>query len=175
MTALHKAEEKSANLMAGTWTKAAKVRRAFKAGRQRQNDLLLTPRRAMFEGYILLHEIQDAMREAGLSENDVQASLVLMTTEPSEGSDLICVLPIPETKRLPQLYGKLRKLETEERWVPLGIAIQQLDREAYDPRDPKSGAVVWVQPWLANPRAARALITARNAIAEHKEGKSAFS
>ena len=174
MTALRKSEEKSTNLMASTWTKAAKVRRAFKAGKKRQKDLVLTPERAMLEGYMLLRDIQKAMSEAGLSEKDVQAALVLMTTD-SSGTDLIYAAKIPEMKYLPELYGKLRKLEKEGHWVPLGVALKQFDREAYDARDPKSGAVVWDQPWLMNPRAARALIAARNAIAEDREGKGTFS
>jgi hypothetical protein len=171
MTGLHKSEVKSANLMAGTWTKAAKVRRAFKAGRQRQKDLLLTPERAMFEGYILLREIQTAMRDAGLPEADVQTVLVLMTTDTS-GADLIYAAPIPETKQLPVLYRKLKKLEKEGQWIPLGIVVQQLDREE---KDPKSKGAVWVEPWLTGPRAVRALIAARGAVSDNREGKSTFS
>lgn len=162
--------------MAATWTKAGTVRRAFKAGRQRQKDLILTPTKAMFEGYILLTDIQAAMTNAGLSAKDVQVALVLMTQD-SSGTDLIYVLPIPETKRLPELHGKLKRLEKEGGWVPLGVAIKQLDHEARDPEDPKSGAVAWVQPWLTNPRAARALIEARSAMAAEdiKEGRHAFN
>jgi hypothetical protein len=173
MTPTQTEKSGSRNLMASTWTKAGMVRRAFKAGKPRQKDLLLTPKRAMFEGYILLSEIQDAMSKAGLSANDVQAALVFMTQD-SPGADLIYVAPIPETKQLPELYSKVKKLEKDGGWVPLGIAVKQVDREAYEPKDPRSGAVVWVQPWLTNPRAARALLKARSAFAEGEEGKSAF-
>lgn len=174
MTGLHKAEEKSANLMAETWTKAAKVRRAFKAGKKRQKDLLLTPERAMFGGYIRLIEIRKAMAEVGLPASDVQAALVLMTTD-NAGADLIYATPLPETKRLPELSGKLKKLEKEGKWVPLGIVIQQRDREACDPKDPKSIGAMWVEPWLTGPRAVRALTAARNAIAKGEEGKIDFN
>ncbi len=166
MTAL---EEKAStsNPMAATWTKAALVRRAFKAGPPRRKDLVLAPTRAMFEGCILLNGLQVAMRDAGLSEKDVQAALILMSP-PGGDADLVNILPIPETKRLPELYAKVKKLEAEG-WLPLGAAIKQIDREAYDPKDPKSGAVMWVQPWLTNPRATRALFAARAAFGEGSE------
>ena len=119
----------------------------------------------------LLHKLQKAMSKEGLSENDVQAALVLI----NEGMGLIYMLPLPETKHIPELYGKLKKLEKDGHWSPLGIAIKQLDRETADQKDPMSGAVVWVHPWLTSPRAARALIKARSIMAEGQEGKSTFN
>lgn len=177
MTAPQKEPRKTAstNPMAGTWTKAAKVRRRFKAGRQRTTDLVLTLERSMFEGYILLRDIQQAMSGEGLPETDVQAALVLLADD-SAGTDFINVVPIPEVKQMLTLKDKLDKLEKKSCWTPLGVAIKQRDREAEanDPKNPRSGAVVWVQPWLTNPRAARALIQARTAFAEHREGQITF-
>jgi hypothetical protein len=167
----HNPRRESANLMSATWTKASKVRRAFKAGKKRKNDIVLTPKRAMFEAYILLGEVRDAMREAGLPESDVQAALVLLMKDGSPGVDLIYIARIPDTQHIPELNRKLKALEKEGPWDPVGVILMQLDREA----DPKSGSAVWGQPWLVNPRAARALFEAGKAAAAGKEGKLAFS
>lgn len=158
--------------MASTWTKAAIVRRKFKAGRQRQTDLVLTPTRAVLEGYILLHELQKAMVEAGLPEEDVHAALVLITPGVPGGVDKIYVLPFPDMNRLPELYGKVRKLHDAAGVVPLGIVVSQTDRET---QDPKSTGAVWVQPWLTGTRAARALLKARQVCANGGEGESKFN
>jgi hypothetical protein len=164
-----------ANPMASKWTKAGMVRRAFKAGRPLQKDRVLTPRQAIWEACSLRESLYEAMRKAGLSADDVQAAIVLMTPEAAASVDLIYVFPIPQTRDLPELFGKVTKLEKTEKVIPLGIAIRQVDRERYDPKDPKSGAVVWVQPFLANARAARALIQARNLFADGSGGKGTFN
>jgi hypothetical protein len=164
-----------ANPMAATWTKAGKVRRAFKAGKPRQKDLNLAPRPAIWEACLLRENIGAAMTGAGLSADDVQVAIVLMTPDASSGVDWVHVLPIPQTKDLPELFTKVAKLEKADHVVPLGVAIRQIDREAYEPKDPKSGAVVWVQPFLVNPRAARALIAARQIFADERGGKGEFS
>jgi hypothetical protein len=157
------------NPMAATWTTAGQVRKLFKSGPPRRKDLLLDLKESLLEGLLLLHRLQKAMSKAGLPESDVQAALVLMND--AEGAGLIYLLPIPETKQLPELYGKLKKLEKDGHWSPLGIAIKQLDR---DPKAPNE-AVAWVHPWLTSPRAARALIKARSVMAEGQEGKSTFN
>jgi hypothetical protein len=161
--------------MASTWTKAGKVRRAFKSGRQRQKDRVLTPTAAIYEACILLDELRNAMVEAELSEDDVQAALVLMTPETPGRENTIYVLPIPQPKKLPDLFANVEKVEKPGKILPLGIAVRQLDHEAKDPKDPKSGAVVWVQPFLTGPRAEHALIQARKIFADGSGGKSYFS
>ena len=166
-----KLEIKKGNLMAATWTKAAVVRRAFKSGRQRQKDLLLTPTRAILEGSIVLHELQTAMRDAGLLEEDAKAALVFVSDAGS--SDLIYVAPLPEVEGLANLSGKIKALQGV--WRPLGLVFWQRDREAEIPGDPKSGAVGWVQPWLTDQRSARALIAARDVVSKGQDGQQSFN
>ena len=151
--------------MAGTWTNAGEVRRKFKAGKPRQKDLLIAPTQSVLEGYILLDQVRNAMREKGLSENDIEGALVLITPESS--ADVVYVLPFPEVKKLPYLYGGVQRLDSAEHVVPLGIVIRQEDREAEE-------TVVWVQPWLVNPRAIRAASRARRMFEHDEAGKSEF-
>jgi hypothetical protein len=163
------------NPMAGTWTKAAKVRRVFKAGARRQKDRVLTPIAAIHEACILLDNLRNAMQAAKLSANDVQAALILVTPE-TPHMDFVYVLPIPQPEKLPELFAKVAKIEGKI--LPLGIAVRQIGREPNDlkdPKDPKSGAVVWVQPFLTGPRAERALLKARQVFADGKEAKSTFN
>jgi len=147
------------NLMASTWTKAAMVRRKFKAGPQRKKDYVLTPLRSILEGAIMLHELQIAMKDAGLLESDVQAALVLRLTPSEPGKPNETHLqPIPGTENLHLLYGRVKKLEARGRVEPLGLVIKQNDREA---RGPEGEAVVWVQPWLVDIQASLALLAMR--------------
>jgi hypothetical protein len=162
-------QRKAANPMAATWTKAGTVRRLFKAGRQRTKDRVLTPIAAIYEACLLLDALRNAMSEAGLSKDDVQAALVLVTPETPDMENLIHVLPIPQPKKLPELFAKVEKLDKPGKILPLGIAVRQLDRET------ESGAVVWVQPFLTGPRAESALKVARSAFAEGKQGRSTFN
>ncbi len=151
------------NPMAATWTKAATVRRMFKAGRQRQNDLLYDSEEAILQGRISFLQIRKAMLAAGIATtaDDLRAALVLMTPEGAESNE-VYVLPIPrELAKLPELSVKVTKLEKSEKAVPLGLVFWQRDREAED-------SDVWVQPWLVNPRAAAATIAARKAYGESR-------
>jgi hypothetical protein len=172
-----KAPAKRPNLMAATWTKAGMVRRAFKAGRPLQKDRTLTPRQAIWEACLLRESLYDAMRKEGLSADDVQAAIVLMTPDTAASVDWIYVFPIPQIRDLVELFSKVARIEKAENVIPLGVAIRQIDREAADPKDPKSGAVVWVQPFLVNARAATALLKARQVFADTdgSGGKSTFS
>jgi hypothetical protein len=173
MTGLQKTTGK--NPMAATWTKAGKVRRTFKAGRRLQKDRVLTPTVAIYEACILLDELRNAMVEADLSKDDVQAALILMTPETPGKENLIYVLPIPQPKKLPELFATVGKVEKPGKILPLGIAVRQLDHESKTPEDPKSGAVVWVQPFLTGPRAEAALIQARKLFADGSGGTSEFN
>jgi hypothetical protein len=165
----------SANPMAGTWTKAGKVRRAFKAGRPLQKDRVLTPNIAVHEACILREELHRAMQDAQLSADDVQVALVLMTPETPSMENTIYVLPVPPPRQLPELFANVARIEKPGRILPLGIAIRQVDHESLNPSDPKSGAVVWVQPFLTGPRAVNALMHARQLFASGGGGKSTFN
>ena len=153
-------------------TPAARVRRAFKAGRPRQKDRVLTPVQAIYQACILLDALRSAMLEAGLLADDVRCGLVLMTPEVPSGFDLIQALPIPPPKELPDLFAKVERAVEAGVTLPLGIVIQQRDREG---EDPKSLGATWVEPFLTGPRAARALIEARRAFGDGQGGKSAFN
>jgi hypothetical protein len=86
---------------------------------------VLTPTRAILEGSIVLHDLQNAMREARLSEDDVKAALVLISDAGEH--DLIYVASLPPTVEcLPEIYGKVKKLEGV--WRPLGLVFVQTDR-----------------------------------------------
>lgn len=160
--------------MAATWTKAGRVRRKFKAGRPTQKDRVLTPIAAIHEACILLDGLRNAMRAEGLSPDDVRAALVLVTPETPGRENLVYTLPIPAPGKLPVLFRKVAKIEETGAVLPLGLVVGQMDREAYDPEDPKSGAVGWVQPFLTGDRAVRALKNALQFAASGKGGESHF-
>jgi hypothetical protein len=147
------------NLMSSTWTKAAKVRRAFKAGRQRQKDLIYSMERAVIECRIVFLSIRKATVDAGIfGGEDVKVALACMTPE---GSELNTVYLLPLARGIDGLagtYAKAERLEKEENVVPLGVVLWQRDREANDAID------VWVQSWLVGPRATLASNVARGAF-----------
>ena len=156
--------------MASTWTKAAKVRRAFKAGRQRQKDLKYDCERAVLEARILNIEIRKAMIQAGITTgDDAKVALVLMTPD-SAKINRVYVLTIPrDIAGLPEVAAKAAKLEKAEKAVPLGVAIWQRDREAYDPSELKSGIEVWMHLWLTSERALCASAEALKAFFNEEE------
>jgi hypothetical protein len=154
------------NLMAATWTKAAKVRRVLKAGRQRQKDLAYDTERAVIECRLLFNRIRAEMLEAGITTvEDVRVALVLMTLRE------VYLFQVPrDFSRLPTMYEQAAILERNENAVPVGAAIWQRDPEAGD------SVEVWVQPWLVNPRAVLAAAEARKAFldSDGRDTKSAF-
>ncbi len=156
------------NLMAATWTKAAKVRRAFKSGKKRRKDLVLTPRRAVIEAYVVLHELREAMARAGLSETDANGALVFLSE--FQSSDSAYVIPLPAPERMPEPYATARRLEEQLGWRPIGLILHQRDHEAFTPADPKSGAYLWAQQWVISDRATKALLDARKLVANTKAG-----
>jgi hypothetical protein len=162
-------QSRPVNPMAATWTKAGKVRRSFKAGRQRVKDRILSPNVAIHEACILLDALRAAMVEAGLSKDDVQAALVLVTPETPDMENAIYVFPIPQPKKLGELFAKVEKLAKPGKIIPLGIAVRQVDRES------ETGAVVWLHPFLTGPRAESALKQARGDFADGKGGRSNFN
>jgi len=167
-------QKKTRNLMAGTWTKAAIVRRKFKAGRPIQKDRELTSIAAIHEACILLDGLRNAMREAGLSPDDVRAALALATPETPGGEDHVYALPLPAPGKLPVLFTKVEKIEQSGPILPLGIVVWQRDREA-EADDSGVRGVVWVQPFLTGPRASRALIEVRRIYAGGEGGEGRFN
>jgi hypothetical protein len=136
---------KAKNLMSSTWTKAAKVRRAFKAGRTRQNDLELTCDLAIHEAYILLLKIRKEMLEVGIKtvSEDLRALFILF----SENKKEIELFQMPQhVDGLPKLAAEVFKAEKVNNAQPLGVAIWLRDREAGEPS-------VWLHSWLTNPDA----------------------
>lgn len=134
---------KAKNLMSSTWTKAAMVRRSFKAGRQRQKDLDYTVDHAIHEACILLIEIRKEMLLAGIrtANEDLRALFILVSD--SKGGPLVDYEPMPTNfNALPEFAAKVLAKEKAERARPLGVAIEMRDREAKD----KS---IWVHSWLA--------------------------
>ena len=151
--------------MAATWTKAAKVRRALKAGRPLRKDRTVTPRVAIHEGCILMERLRDAMHEAELPEEDVRAAVVLMVPHYVPSRDAVHVLRIPEPEELPALFRFVLDIEDSERVLTLGLGIWLWDREA-------GSAVGWIQPFLTGQRAENALAKARTVLEESEGGES---
>jgi len=158
--------------MASTWTQAAKVRRAFKAGRRRQKDRVLRPIAAIYEACILLDDLGQAMHDAELSPDDVGAALILMTPEAANMENIVYTLRLPKPAELPRLFAEVEKIEKLGKVLPLGIAVWQRDREA---TDPKNEGVVWVQPFLTGERAARALTLAKSRFVNGDGGEDRFN
>ncbi len=155
-----KEKNKVKNLMAGTWTKAALVRREYKAGRPRQKDRVITPLVAIHEACILLDDLRNAMRERDLPVEDVRAAIILMVPNfPTPDRDAVHVLRVPEPNDLPDLFKRAADVATTGAVRPLGLAVWQMDRELGD-------AVAWVQPFLTGPRAVAALREAKRAFAK---------
>ena len=157
---------RKSNPMQSTWTKASKVRRAFKAGKPREKDLIFDVETAVLTCRWLFIEIRKERSVAGIKKwaEDVQVALVLVTPESSK-ADRAYILPIPQgLEGLPALNEEAEKLERTHRVIPLGAAFWQRDRDAADEVD------TWVQLWLTGPRAARASDAARKAFKE-SDGK----
>ena len=155
--------------MAASWTKAAKVRRSFKAGRRLVKERIVTPIVAIHEACILLDELREAMHEVGLPKDDVWAAIAVVTPERPDKENEVYVLEVPPPRRLPELFERMAKIEKPGKVLPLGILIAQRDREA---KDPKEQGASWVQPFLVGPRAEKALILARKLFTEGKNRAS---
>jgi len=159
------------NPMAATWTKAGKVRRAFKAGRPRQKNRIVSPTVAIHEACILLHELRGAMHAEGLLENDVQAALVIVTPETPDRENFVYLQVIPDPKRLPDLFASVRKIEKPEKMFIMGILLKQRDREL-------GKDVVWPHHYLIGESAQKAMRKAGEMFQELERGsggKAAFN
>ena len=157
-----KGQSQKTNPMAGTWTKAAQVRRAFKAGPPRKKDYVLTPAQAILQGAMALLDIQTAMREAGLPEEDANVSLVLMPATPASGNDPymddVSVIEPLTIEELSKSYENVKALKGV--WLPAGLKYWQLDRELPALSNKPGQPDAWTHRWLVNDRARKALFEA---------------
>ena len=152
--------------MAATWSRAAKVRRAFKAGRTLRKDRILTSTMAIHEACILQERLRAAMAEAGLAAEDARVALVLMVPNYVPERDAVHVLRIPDPKDLPGLFRRVEEIEEEGRVQTLGLGVWQRDHET----GTQAG---WVQAFLTGDRAARAMARAKKILVEKEGGESA--
>lgn len=158
----------SKNLMQSTWTPAAKVRRAFKAGPKRQKDVFYDMETAIIHGYTTFLELRKAMAVAGIPNiPDVKAGLVLITPETAKENRVHVVEILRGIENIPNVAAKITKLEKAGPLLPLGVALWQRDRIA-------GSTDAWVQPWLVNPRAALASAKATQIFEDGKEGEGTF-
>lgn len=167
-----KTEVKTGNLMASTWTEAAKVRRAFNAGPRRKSDLKFDDiEEAVLAAYTSFLDLRKEMKRAGLPQRDVRAALVLMTAfyeGPPINGGVVTLLAIPDT--LVTLSDLLKETERRTKsgaMAPLGLAFWQRDKDS----KAKVSKNVWVQSWRVDPRVQRAADAARQAF-EESDGKS---
>ena len=154
----------SLNPMAATWSRAAKVRRAFKAGRTLRKDRILTSTTAIHEACILQERLRAAMGEAGLPAEDVCASLVLMVPNYVPERDAVHVLRIPEAGDLPMLFQRVAEIEDAGRVQTLGLGVWQMDRETENTDG-------WIQPFLTGQRAANGIAKAKRILVESRGGE----
>jgi hypothetical protein len=162
--ALDKQHTGTTNPMAATWTEAAKVRRAFKAGRRLKKDRELTPTVAIHEACILLEKLRNAMHEAAQPVEDVRASVVLMVPNYVPERDAVHVLRISESAQLPGLFRRAEEIDAADRVLTLGLGVWQNDRET-------GSAVGWIQPYLIGQRAANAMRKAQKVLMESEGGE----
>jgi len=155
------------NLMASTWTQAAKARRAFNAGPRRKSDLKFDDLEgAVLATYASFLDLRKEMKKAVLPTRDVRAALVLMTAAyegPPFNAGVGSLLAIPDTiEGLPDLLREAEKRTKNGAMAPLGVAFWQRDK---DPRA-KTSKTAWVQSWRVDPRLQLAADTAREAFEE---------
>ena len=155
------------NPMAATWTRAGKVRRAFKAGRRLKKDRVVTPTVAIHEGCILLERIRGAMREADLREEDVRVAVVLMVPNYVAARDSVHVLLIPESGELPGLFRRVEEIDAAGRVQTLGLGVWQMDRET-------GKAEGWIQRFLTGTRAGNGITKARKILLDCEGGEGGF-
>ncbi len=159
--------EKSENLMASTWTDAARVRRAFNAGPRRKTDREFDDLEdAVLTAYRSYRDIRREMKNAGLSERDTRAAFVLVTAAyagaPFNGGHAM-MLPIPDAiKGLPGLLKDAEKWANKGEMIPLGVVFWQRDRD----ERAKESKSVWIQSWRVDPRLLRAANAVRDEFGE---------
>lgn len=151
--------------MAATWTKAAKVRRVFKAGRPLRKDRVLSPTMAIHEACILQERLRAAMGEAALPVEDVRIALVVMVPNYVPERDVVHVLRIPEAGDLPVLFRRVEEINETGRVQTLGLGVWQMDRET-------GSAAGWIQPFLTGARAVNGMAKARKILLDSEGGES---
>jgi hypothetical protein len=155
------------NLMAGTWTDAAKVRRAVNAGPRRKTDLEFEDMEdAVLAAYVSFRDLRKEMSKAGLSERDARAAFVLMTAE-FEGAPFnaghVTLLTIPRNiAGLHALLNAAKKHANKGEMAPLGVVFWQRDRD----ERAKESKPTWVQSWRVDVRSLRAAGAVRDKFKE---------
>lgn len=154
---------KTENPMASYWSKAALVRRSFKAGPRRKMDLVYDAERAFLECRILYTELRKAMLDFGIETgaSDVSVGLVLMA--PWESNDRrVYVVPAGGSLDVFAERGrKAERLEKRHSAVPIGVAFWQRDREANQEE-------VWVRPWRMDSNPVMLMVEVKNAMKTEK-------
>jgi hypothetical protein len=153
--------------MAATWTKAAKVRRAFKAGRPLRKDRILSPTMAIHEACMLQERLRGAMHEAGLPVEDVRTALVLIVPNYVPERDAVHVFRIPEPGDLPGLFRRVEAVDETGRVQTLGLGVWQKDRET----ESNAG---WIQQFLTGSRAANGTVKAQRILLDTEGGEAQF-
>lgn len=153
------------NPMAATWTKAARVRRAFKAGRPLRKDRILSATMAIHEACMLQERLRAAMGEADLPVEDARTALVLMVPNYVPERDAVHVLRVPEPGDLPGLFRRVEEIGETGRVQTLGLGVWQKDRET-------ESNVGWIQPFLTGTRAVNGMAKARRILVETEGGES---
>jgi hypothetical protein len=132
-------EARTENPMAATWTQAAIVRRAFRAGPRRKTDLVYDVERGFLECRILYIELRNAMIDAGIktSASDVAVGIVL-----TDGSNRKAyVLPAGGSlEEFTEWAKKAERLEKRHNVIPVGAGFWQRDRESCQDE-------TWVRLW----------------------------
>ena len=147
------------NLMAATWTKAAKVRRAFKAGRQRQVDWVMDAERAFIESRLLFINLRAAMVSAGAPTTDAELRVGVVLGTPPGFNEAVVIL-IPRDSNQIRMAEAKAENEQEAGRVPMGAIVWLVDREG------ETSTSVWVQPWLVGSEPTRALKVLTRAFTE---------
>lgn len=158
------AEAKTENLMASTWTKAAIVRRTFKAGPRRKSDLVYGAEHGFLECRILYIELRNAMLEAGIKTgaSDVSVGLILMTPWTAKGRAVVHVLHAGGSiDDFTKSARKVEQLEKQHKAIPIGVAFWQRDHESGQDE-------TWVRAWRLDNASAEALAHVSKELKQEK-------
>jgi hypothetical protein len=151
------------NLMASTWTKAAVVRRKFKAGPRRQRDIEYDVERALLECRILYTELRNAMVTAGIKTGAVDVSVgIILTAPPDAEIRFVEVLSAGgDMEAFAKQAMKAAWLEKQHKVFPIGAAFWQRDRES-------GTGEVWIRSWRLGGQSALLLTETLKYLKDHE-------
>lgn len=151
----------SPNPMAATWTPAAVVRRAFKAGPRRKTDLVYDVERGFLECRILYIELRNAMIDAGIktAANDVSVGIVLMDSNNRKAY----VIPAGgNLDAFTEWAHKADRLDKKHKVIPVGVAFWQRDRESGQDE-------TWVRLWRVDSETAILMTDVKKDMKQNKD------